>query len=76
MMETAHVIARPSQLPTEIDSAQGKLVYLTLEVTGEATVTDLNRTLNMRKISILSVLSSLSSQGLIERTDAGYALAS
>ena len=74
-MKKTESIARPSQLPTEIDSAQGKLVYLTLEVTGEATVTDLNRTLNVRKISVLSVLSSLSSQGLIERTDAGYALA-
>ncbi|WP_254762702.1 helix-turn-helix domain-containing protein [Natrinema marinum] len=76
MMQQTTATDRPSQLPTEIGSAQGKLVYLTLEVTGEATVTDLNRTLNMRKISILSVLSSLSSQGLIERTDAGYALAS
>ncbi len=75
MMQQSEAIDRPSQLPTEIGSAQGKLVYLTLEMTGGSTVTDLNRTLNMRKISILSVLSSLSSQGLIERTDAEYVLA-
>ncbi|MFC6769032.1 MarR family transcriptional regulator [Natrinema soli] len=63
---------RYSPLPTELDSAQSKLVYVTLEATGGATTGDLSRLLNMQKLTILSVLSSLSSQGLIEETGSAY----
>ncbi|SEQ87557.1 helix-turn-helix domain-containing protein [Natrinema salaciae] len=73
LMKGAQTTDRIDPLPTELDSAQSKLVYLTLEATGGATATDLSETLNMQKLGVLSVLSSLSSAGLIERTDSGYA---
>ncbi|ELY82488.1 hypothetical protein [Natrinema pallidum] len=72
LTETAQTTDRIDHLPTELDSAQSKLVYLTLEATGGATVTDLSDGLNMRKLAILSILSSLSSAGLIERTGSAY----
>ncbi|AEH36268.1 hypothetical protein [Halopiger xanaduensis] len=60
-------------LPPELESSQGKLVYLFLESTGGATVTDLHRSLGMQKMAILSVLEALSAQGLVERTGTEYA---
>ncbi|OAQ53332.1 hypothetical protein HTG_07585 [Natrinema mahii] len=60
-------------LPAELESAQSKLVYLYLEAAGEATATDLQEALGLRKLAILSVVGSLSSRGLIEETEAGYA---
>lgn len=60
------------QLPTEIDSPQGKLVYLTLEATDGATADELAGLLSLQKITILSVCRSLSSQDLIERRDGSY----
>ncbi|WP_222920303.1 helix-turn-helix domain-containing protein [Natrinema sp. SYSU A 869] len=72
MMEDAQTTDRIERLPTELDSAQSKLVYLTIEATGRATVADLSTLLNMQKLSILSVLSSIESEGLIERTGSEY----
>ncbi len=54
-------------LPPAISSPQAKLVYLYLEVAGEATVDDLRATLELNKLSILSVLSSLRSESIIEK---------
>ena len=65
-----------ARLPATVTSSEGKLVYLYLEATGGATVSDLNRTLAMNKLSVLSVLQSLSSEGLVERTDSEYVVAS
>ncbi|MGQ3412585.1 MarR family transcriptional regulator [Natrinema sp. LN54] len=72
MLRDAQTTDRLDQLPTELDSAQSKLVYLSLEATGGATTADLSRLLNMQKLTILSVLSSLESEGLIEQSDAEY----
>ncbi len=72
MTQGAQTTARIDQLPVELGSAQSKLVYLTLEATGGATVADLSDLLHMRKLSILSVLSSLEDEALIERADAEY----
>lgn len=60
------------RLPTDIDSSQGKLVYLSLEATGGATADELADLLSMQKISILSVLNSLSSRDLVEKRDGTY----
>jgi DNA-binding MarR family transcriptional regulator len=76
MMQELQTTDESSQLPPELGSAQGKLVYLYLETAGSATVDDLGNTLAMKKIDVLSVLNSLSSRGLIEERDAGYAPAS
>ena len=72
MMERTHADAGISELPTELESPQGKLVYLFLEATDGATVDDLGQTLAMKKINVLSVLRSLSSQGLIEKRGETY----
>lgn len=54
-------------VPTTISSPQAKLVYLYLEVAGEATVDDLRETLALDKLSILSVISSLRSESIVEK---------
>ncbi len=72
MMEQTHTDPELTELPTELNSAQGKLVYLYLEATDGATVDELGQVLSMRKIDILSVCNSLSSQQLIEKCDGTY----
>ena len=72
MMEQTHADDGISALPTELNSPQGKLVYLYLEATGGATVDELEQVLAMKKIGILSVLNSLSSQNLVEKRDETY----
>ncbi|WP_306055189.1 helix-turn-helix domain-containing protein [Natronococcus wangiae] len=67
MMEQQLTTERLDPIPAELDSPQGKLVYLYLEATGGATATDLNEALAMKKIAVLSILNSLSSQGLVEK---------
>jgi len=72
MMELTHDTAHPAGLPSELDSAQAKLVYFYLETTDGATAADLHQSLGLPKLAILSVLNSLASQGLVEQTDATY----
>ncbi|MXV63279.1 MarR family transcriptional regulator [Natronorubrum sp. JWXQ-INN-674] len=72
MIEQVRANNEISQLPTDLASPQGKLVYLYLEATGGATVDELGQVLTMKKIAILSVCNSLSSQGLIEKRDGEY----
>ncbi|WP_331233947.1 TrmB family transcriptional regulator [Natronorarus salvus] len=54
-------------LPAELDSAGSKLVYLYLDVTGDATIDDLQRSLGMKKLALYPVLDTLSAEGLVER---------
>ncbi|ELY64910.1 hypothetical protein [Natrinema versiforme] len=75
LLQDAQSTDRLDQLPTELDSAQSKLVYLTLEATGGATTADLSRLLNMQQLTILSVLSSLESEDLIAQSGSEYVLA-
>ncbi|ARS89257.1 MarR family transcriptional regulator [Natrarchaeobaculum aegyptiacum] len=67
-----HPSDRIADLPTTVTSPRGKLVYLYLEASGGATVADLNDTLAMNKLAVLSVLESLTSQGLVEKTGTEY----
>lgn len=62
-------------IPETIQSAQAKLVYLFLEATGGATADDLSDVLAMKKISVLSVLRSLTTQGLVEADGSTYVVA-
>ena len=64
---------RLTPIPDEIESSQGKLVYLSLSLTDGATVADLQETLSLQKITLLSVLDSLASRGLVQRTGGSYA---
>lgn len=62
-------------LPQEITSPQAKLVYLYLHLSNGATVGELERTLALKKITILSILDSLAEQELVERADSMYVTA-
>lgn len=62
-------------VPDDLDSAQAKLVYVYLEATDGATVDDLGATLAMKKLSILSILNTLSSAGYVERHGDEYVVA-
>ena len=62
-------------LPQEISSPQAKLVYLYLQLSNGATVGELEKTLALKKITILSILDSLDEQDLIERTAGTYTTA-
>ncbi|MFC6716342.1 MarR family transcriptional regulator [Natrialbaceae archaeon GCM10025810] len=72
MLEPHRATTPIDPLPTELDTSQAKLVYLSLEATGGATATDLSETLAMTKLSILSVLRTLADRELIERNGAEY----
>ncbi|MDQ2050913.1 MarR family transcriptional regulator [Natronolimnohabitans sp. A-GB9] len=74
MMEQTQTDTAIRQLPTEINSPQGKLVYLCLEATGGATAEELGDLLALKKITILSICTSLSSQDLVESDDGTYVL--
>ena len=57
-----------TSLPSELASPRAKLVYLYLDTTGQATADELAASLSMKKLAVLSVLRSLRSAGLVERT--------
>ncbi|WP_049925256.1 hypothetical protein [Halopiger goleimassiliensis] len=63
------------RIPEAISSPQAKLIYLCLEATGGATVDDLEETLALKKIDILSVLNSLQGDGLVEQDGEEYVVA-
>ena len=62
-------------VPECLDSASAKLVYLYLGQVGEATVSTLSTALDMRKLSLYSVLDALASKNLVERDGETYAIA-
>ncbi len=62
-------------LPDELDSADAKLVYLYLSTTDEAAVSELQRRLNIPKLTLLSVLETLTSRGLVQQAEDGYCCA-
>ena len=63
-------------VPDELESTEAKLVYLYLEAAGSATIDEVNETLTMKKLAVLSVLGSLSSRGLVRKDGDCYAVAS
>ncbi|MFP8952548.1 MarR family transcriptional regulator [Natrialbaceae archaeon A-arb3/5] len=66
MKSQEHVLAeRVEPVPNELESAQAKLVYLTLEVADGATVDELEQVLAMKKIDLLTVLRSLLEEEII-----------
>lgn len=60
-------------VPDSLVSPQTKLVYLSLQVLEEATVTELQELLALPKLTLLSVLESLVSADLARRTEGEYA---
>lgn len=66
---------RPAQIepiPDDLDSAQAKLVYLCLAVTGGSTVEELREVLSLKKITILSLLDTLSTAGHVDTREGRY----
>jgi hypothetical protein len=74
MQQSVHPTT-PETLPDTITSPRAKLVYLYLDVTGAATVEDLQDCLDMRKIDLLSVLNSLAGDGHIANDSGTYTVA-
>lgn len=67
--------ARIEPVPDGLESAQSKLVYVYLQATGGATTDELGERLSMKKINVLSVLNSLSSDGYVEQAGSEYVVA-
>jgi predicted ArsR family transcriptional regulator len=57
----------PTTVPSTIESAQAKLVYVYLAHAGQSTVDDLADALDIRKLGLFDVLSTLESHDLVER---------
>jgi sugar-specific transcriptional regulator TrmB len=53
-------------VPSELRSPRAKLVYLYLETHGDATVSELQEGLAMRKLALYSILEALGERGLVE----------
>ncbi|OAQ53612.1 hypothetical protein HTG_04975 [Natrinema mahii] len=62
-------------LPTDLDSARAKLVYLYLVATDGATADDLCDDLAVTKGTVLSITGTLRDRGYLERRDGRYELA-
>jgi len=58
---------RVDPLPDGLESPRAKLVYLYLEIAGGSTIDDVQETLGVPKITLLSVLDALAGRGLVER---------
>jgi predicted transcriptional regulator len=61
-------------LPDRLVSASAKLVYLYLARAGSATVSELSTALDMRKLSLYSVLGALADEDLVEHEGETYRL--
>ncbi|PSP79079.1 hypothetical protein BRC81_06315 [Halobacteriales archaeon QS_1_68_20] len=70
-MSVAQTRARalPDEVPAEIESPQGKLLYLYVAVAGECEVDELVDRLDVPRITAYGVLGTLESRGVVERVD-------
>lgn len=59
----------PPAVPETISAPETKLVYVYLQTTGRCTVDELQRNLDMRKISLFPVLDTLRERDLIDETE-------
>lgn len=61
-----------SSLPRELDSPRAKLVYLFLSTRGGATIEMLEEGLHLEKITLFSILETLSRRDLIRKDSNTY----
>jgi len=61
-------------IPTSLQSPRAKLVYLFLSTNGTATINELQDGLNMKKISLYSILKTLQKQDIISKDGDRYTL--
>lgn len=59
-------------LPAELEAPQSKLVYLALWTCGGSTVDDLKTMLDLSKLTLLGVLTSLIDDGFVDRDGPRY----
>lgn len=63
---------RIESLPEGVQSPRAKLVYLYLQVAGGSTVSEVQETLDVPKLTLFSVLDALAGRGLVERDGDAY----
>ena len=61
-----------ASIPTDLESARAKLVYLYVAATGETTVDRLCEDLDVQKGTALSITGTLRERGHLERTEGGF----
>lgn len=66
MMSVQRPTTTARELPTELESPRAKLVYLYLQG-GAASIDDLQSDLEVKKITLFSILSTLRERGLVEK---------
>jgi predicted transcriptional regulator len=60
------------QLPETLDTSGSKLVYLYLQIKNEATINELHTALGMKKITLYSLLQTLTATELVDQDGAMY----
>lgn len=63
------------QMPADLDSSNSKLVYLYLETVEEATIDDLQSTLDLKQLALFPTLATLEGKDLIERNGETFTIA-
>ncbi|WP_336363992.1 TrmB family transcriptional regulator [Halalkalicoccus salilacus] len=63
------------QMPAALDSSNSKLVYLYLATVDEATISELQSTLEMQQLALFPTLDTLEGEGLIEREGETFTVA-
>lgn len=63
-----------STVPSDINSPRAKLVYLFLSTHGETDIPEMQSALDMKKISLYSILSTLCERDLIDQDNESYCL--
>ena len=59
-------------VPTDLESARAKLVYLYLDTRGTATLNDVCEALNIDKGSVLQITSTLRERGYVHQENGEY----
>ena len=62
-------------VPSSLQSPRARLVYLFLSTNGSSTITELQESLNMKKISLYSILKTLQKKDVISKSGEQYTLA-
>ncbi|MFC7224000.1 TrmB family transcriptional regulator [Halalkalicoccus salilacus] len=64
-----------SQMPATLTSSNSKLIYLYLATVDEATISELQSTLEMQQLALFPTLDTLEGEGLIEREGETFTVA-
>jgi len=73
-MSVQRPTTRTEELPSELESPRAKLVYLYLQ-SSEASIDELQSGLDVKKITLYSILRTLRERELVEKRDGRFAVA-